>query len=490
MNKEEPKEEQTKETFIEGSSPFIEINDKKRLVIFITLVLVGTLSSCDGGIIPQQNDNIKNDFGGEGEVRVGLFGSIDYIGRVVGAIIFTLIMGKYNRKMMLVITLLFKALTLFPPLINIEDNKDSYYYLNITARCLSGVSQVFYPTYLPVWCDQYAKKNHKAIWVTLVQIGNPIGIILGYGLGLLCEAFAPEKGWRYAFPIEGICLIVLAVIILMFNNLFFSEKFILIEDSKGKEKTLTDKDTEVSLFGNLGKIICNKIFLFSSLCNSVAFFGIGVVQFYGNKYMEKVLDINEGIRFILFGFLCLFGPTTGMVCGGIICSKLGGYVKKSSMTFVIICMAISSIISMFIAFHDLTILFVITGWSYLFSIGASIPPISGIIISCLDNDLRGDGFSFCNLIINLIGSFPSSYVYSLLADAFEYKGETVKLQYAWMFSMAYNFVGLIFVIIAGIFRFRIKGDLSENKSDKESNSENTKTETGGENNNGEKYQNI
>ena len=36
-----------------------------------------------------------------------------------------------------------------------------------------------------------------------------------------------------------------------------------------------------------------------------------------------------------------------------------------------------------------------------------------------------------------------------------------------MITMCYNFVGLIYIIIAGIFRYRIKGDLSE--SDKEKN---------------------
>ena len=45
-------------------------------------------------------------------------------------------------------------------------------------------------------------------------------------------------------------------------------------------------------FKNLGKIICNKIFLFSSLCSSVCFFGIGIVQFYGDKYMHIVLKIK------------------------------------------------------------------------------------------------------------------------------------------------------------------------------------------------------
>jgi len=467
----------------------------------------------DGGIIPQQNSNIQKDFDpNAGEYRVGLFGSIDYIGRVFGAIIFTLIMGRMNRKILLISTLIFKAITLFLEMYDInkkypndptqnndptiQDIRYNTYIINIIARCLSGISQVFYPTYLPVWCDQYAKKAKKAIWVTLVQIGNPLGIILGYGIGMLCNAIFDDKAWNIAFLFEGITLIVCAIFILFFDKLYFSEKFVLIDDYKGKEKEKTEEEKNAKLinFSNLGKIICNKIFLFSSFCNSVAFFGIGVVQYYGNKYMEFVLEIGDSVRFVLFGILCLFGPTTGMVFGGIICSKMGGYIKSKSMTFVILCMAIASIISMFIACHEIIALFIITGWSYLFAIGASIPPISGIIISCLDNNLRGDGFSFCNLVLNLVGSFPSSYAYSILCDAFENKGTKEKYKYAWMITMGYNFVGLLFVIIAGIFRFRIKGDLSEDKKDEEelSNCNNTETSNNEntENNSEEKYGNI
>ena len=510
----EKEEKQMKqETLAEEEKDLIDIQDSKRNIIFICLVFIGTLSSLDGGIIPQQNSNIQKDFDpNAGEYRVGLFGSIDYIGRVFGAIIFTLIMGRMNRKMLLVSTLIFKAITLFLEMYDInkkypndptqnndptiQDVRYNTYIINIIARCLSGISQVFYPTYLPVWCDQYAKKAKKAIWVTLVQIGNPLGIILGYGIGMLCNAIFDDKAWNIAFLFEGITLIVCAIFILFFDKLYFSEKFVLIDDYKGKEKEKTEEEKNAKLinFSNLGKIICNKIFLFSSFCNSVAFFGIGVVQYYGNKYMEFVLEIGDSVRFILFGILCLFGPTTGMVFGGIICSKMGGYIKSKSMTFVILCMAIASIISMFIACHEIIALFIITGWSYLFAIGASIPPISGIIISCLDNNLRGDGFSFCNLVLNLVGSFPSSYTYSVLCDAFEDKGIKEKYKYAWMITMGYNFVGLLFVIIAGIFRFRIKGDLSEDKKDEEelSNCNNTETSNNEntENNSEEKYGNI
>ena len=118
----------------EEDKDIFNISDKKRNIIFIVLSIIATVSSLDGGIIPQQNEVIKSDFGSNNEERVGLFGSIDYIGRVVGSIIFTLIMGRINRKMILVYTLFFKAFTLIVPIF-VNNN----YILNLVARALSGI---------------------------------------------------------------------------------------------------------------------------------------------------------------------------------------------------------------------------------------------------------------------------------------------------------------------------------------------------------------
>ena len=138
------------------------------------------------------------------------------------------------------------------------------------------------------------------------------------------------------------------------------------------------------------------------------------------------------------------------------------------MKFIIIAMIVAGFISMLIACHEISVLFIIFSWTYLFAIGTVIPPLSGIIISCLDNNLRGDGFSLCNFLNNLLGNFPSSYAYSILVDAFD-KGDNKsdKYRYAWMITMGYNFVGLFFVIIAGVFRFKIKGDLSQSEQKEE-----------------------
>ena len=111
-----------------------------------------------------------------------------------------------NRKMILFLTLILKAITLF---IAITFKGST---INIIFRGISGISQVFYTSYLPVWCDQYGKKKHRTIMFMIVQLGLPIGIILGYGMGMICDLILPEdsdyKAWRISFGIEGVLLII------------------------------------------------------------------------------------------------------------------------------------------------------------------------------------------------------------------------------------------------------------------------------------------
>ena len=342
---------------------------------------------------------------------------------------------------------------------------------------------MFYTSYLPVWCDQYGKKKHRTIMVMIVQLGLPIGIILGYGMGMICDLILPEdsdyKAWRISFGIEGVILIICAFIILGFKKKYFSEKFTLIDDNIGKEEKKNDQEGEKLInFNNVKKILSNKLFVFTTLSNSVSFFGMGIVQYLGEIYMELVLKMDATLRFIIFSLLCLLGPILGMIFGGLVCSKLGGYNKRRAMIFIIILLMAAAVLSSLITIGDNTIVFIIFSWSYLFFLCAAVPPESGIIIASLENNLRGDGFALSNSLLNLLGSFPPSYIFGALSDFFKNKISEEEANnyshyvYSWMLCMAYNYVGVILIIIAGIFRFRIKGDLSSNPNEELNEAEN------------------
>ena len=457
----ENSEEEEKKIFC---SEIIQIKDKTRTSIYICLLCISCFSFSDGGILPQQVDNIKSDFNTTKDSTIGFFGSVDFIGRVIGALIFAMIMGKTNRKMLLASLLLLKSLTLMIALFT--KNK----VVNIIFRGISGISQVFFTSYFSVWCDQYGKEKKRTLMVTFIQLFGAFGIVIGYGMGLICDKVSSNdfSGWRLAFGLEGVILLAFSLIIFFFNNKYFSCNFVLIKDNEGREENLLNEINMKYVLNNFKKIISNKIFLFTNLSSSVICFGMRVIQYWGDKYMENVLHMEKSERFIAFGSLSILGPILGILAGGIICTKLGGYRSRKSMIFIIILLLIGSIIAELAAVHEIKVLFIILGWFFLFFTCASMPAQSGLIISSLENNLRGDGNALANCINNLFGNFPSSYFFSLVADLYEKKITDENknyrhYRYAWCISMGYNFVGVIFIIIAGIYRFKIKGDLSNDK---------------------------
>ena len=454
----------------------IVLNNSARWGLFIILLCVGIFSSADGGIIPQATTQLLHDFfnktnntnttnqtfidilsNDSKEIdietqnnKIGLYGSIDYLGRVFGAIILTFTINKISRNIILIISLIFKALTLYYSLYDHEN-----YMPNLIFRALSGLSQVFYTTYLPVWTDQFTPKDLRSILVSVTQLGNPVGIIIGFGISTILG----EKKWYISFAIEASILLLLGLISICFPRIYFNKDFILNDDNI--TGVINEKDEESTLCKNLGIILCNPIFIFTTFSCSVAFFGMAVVQFWGKEYMEKVLKLNDptGVAF-RFSILCISGPTLGVFMGGIVCSKLGGYTNRNAIKMCFVFCLISSISSIFIGYakdDKDEIFFFIFIWVYFFFIGAIIPATSGIIIASLPENLRGDGFSITNILLNLLGNFPASFAYSFLLDIFikENKGDkSLGHQSAMKSIMYYNFIGLISIIVSMIFRLR------------------------------------
>ena len=462
------------------SESTIVLNHKARWGLFIILLCVGIFSSADGGIIPHATSQLLSDFFGnktnktnlyilsnntnETDIetqnkKIGFYGSVDYLGRVFGAIILTFTINKISRKVILVISLIFKALTLYYSLF---DNKN--YMPNLICRALSGLSQVFYTTYLPVWTDQFMPKELRAILVSITQLGNPVGIIFGF----VISTFLGAEKWSISYAIEGTILLILGIISLFFPSLYFNKDFILKEDNL--TGSINEKDEETTLCKNLGIIICNAIFIFTTFSCSVAFFGMAVVQYWGKEYMEKVLLLKDPNEIaIKFGALCISGPTLGVFVGGIICSKLGGYSHRNAIKMCFIFCLISSVSSLFIGYaknNGDEVFFFIFIWVYFFFIGAIIPATSGIIIVSLPENLRGDGFSITNILLNLLGNFPASFAYSFLLDIFIEKNhgdKSVGHQDAMKYIMFYNFVGLISIVISMIFRLNQQDEESKDK---------------------------
>ena len=490
-DKPKPKEkiEDIKDTETEG----IKLSKQIRWIIFITLAAISTLSNLDGGIIPAATNEMQIDMS-IGPAEIGVFGSIDYLGRIIGSLIFVAIINTVNRRMILIGTLFIKGISLFIPRV---PGCDKSYTINLICRGISGFSQVYYTIYLPVWCDQYGPKKSRTIMITVTQLGLPLGIVLGF----LMATLLGKQNWVLCFNIEGIILGALGILCFFFPQLYFSNTLMLVDGSNDRMQEMPGKDEEeepeipnidpdsktpssifkegevrkkkrIGLLDNICTIMKEPVFLFTGLANSVVFFGMAVIQFWGADYMQYVVGVeDEFVLLYVFSAICITGPPAGIILGGVIGSKIGGYTVRKAIVICVGLCAMSCVFALIITLDSSHVAyFGIMVWLYFFFSGATTPLETGIVISSLPERLRGDGFSVMNFILNLIGNLPASSVYGLIYQNTKSTHNT----YAMFFTMSYNVVGLIFVILGMVFR------LNKNDKDEEPKKEEVKTPIQGE----------
>ena len=150
----------------------------------------------DMGILPAGSTQIKEELQIE-NTSFGFLGSIVYMGQMIGSILATEILEKCNPKIILGTCLFLNIGTLILFTLTNE------YSVLVFCRLCTGLFQVFFCIYFPVWADVFGNETQKSAWLTLLLIASPIGVVLGYGM---CAAMQHNIGWRWSFYIQAILL--------------------------------------------------------------------------------------------------------------------------------------------------------------------------------------------------------------------------------------------------------------------------------------------
>lgn len=487
-----------------------------RWLIFIIFILTNILVNLDHGIIPSATGALKRDLK-LNDSELGLFGSLVFVGNIIGSMISVSLINNFNRKHLIIICLILCGICLYG--FTLLKNTMLLYF----NRILVGMFQSYISIYLPVWCDQFGVNSKRTMMIAMIQVAPPLGVVIGYGINFLFEDF--ECGWKYPFRIQSGSTLFLAIATLVFPNKYFSNSLIRYkgnqeespeikpslntesskdestsiaknsekEESNSKETKETQSD--ISMFiGNLNdseknkrklssssangkmskqikEIFCQPIFIFCVLTLSVIFFVLTSVQYWASDYMEVVLNVTDSKkRLISFGVVCLTSPTLGVLVGGLIINLMGGYETKHSIIFCLICSILSTLSSIPVPLVKSLLYFTIGLWLVLFFGGAILAPLTGINITSLPKELGGMANSFTFFFTNLLGYMPAPFIYGLLKTYFNSKLEEENTNFPMMICMWYAGTGIIFLIIAAIFRYKnynmlydIKSSIEEKK---------------------------
>ena len=108
------------------------------------------------------------------------------------------------------------------------------------------------------------------------------------------------------------------------------------------------------------------------------------------------------------------GPVTGVICGGIIFNRLGGYTSPKAYPVAVIVMALGACLGFPIPFVEDTLPAIVALlWGQFFCGGFCMPVLTGILLNSVPIPCRTLGNSVANLFYNLFGYLPAPYAYGL-----------------------------------------------------------------------------
>lgn len=191
-------------------------------------------------------------------------------------------------------------------------------------------------------------------------------------------------------------------------------------------------------------MVRNKIFL--SLCFSLTglYFVVTGVQYWIPDYLQNEIGVSAHTTSLYFSVTSLSAPISGVIVGGIVVSKCGGYNTRKSHKLLLV-------VAVFAVLSALPVPFIKRGqfyfigtccWLLLFFGGFVLPPLTGIMINSVGDYEKSSANSIANICYNLFGYLPAPALYGLVASFSNSRWALGMLMYSTIFTVGLLYYGI------------------------------------------------
>ena len=215
----------------------ITLSRKVRWIIFAIFIYFTIVIELDQGTLSSSTDSISKDIE-LNDNELGGLGSMIFLGKSLGCLLFFSLINKLNRKYMLLVTSLLLILSL---ILTTQTKNLTLLYI---SRIIAGLTQSYVSIYFPVWADQFGVHKYKSLIMTCHHLSSSMGSLLGYVIGVWL-------GWKLGFYLQSILIVIPNVLLIFISNKFFSislmpikSKMKLLEKPADKDKTKENKETD------------------------------------------------------------------------------------------------------------------------------------------------------------------------------------------------------------------------------------------------------
>ena len=212
-----------KEESIEKSDKYSAEDRKTIDWLFKFLFCLNILIMVDSGGIPSSLGSIEIEMN-LSFTQLGALGSLVYIGLTSSSLFAGAWLQEYNERNLLIGSIIINGLFCF--LFGLSEST----FLLLLCRFITGICQSFLVIFAPCWVDEYAPRGSQTLWMALLQLSNPLGIMFGYVCGIIAAEEIPEDtsnftikygNWRYIFIIQGIIIMVTAATMYFIDSKYF-----------------------------------------------------------------------------------------------------------------------------------------------------------------------------------------------------------------------------------------------------------------------------
>ena len=428
-----------------------EIPPFRRNLIFTVFLLSDLFLNYDTGVIPASLIEITKEIELDYSEQA-LLGSLVYLGLSSSSIFVSLFFSNFSPSKVCSIILIFNCLSCF--ILSYSLNKNILFLM----RFVMGVTEAFIVIYGPVWVNNYSPLEHSATWMGILHSCSVIGVFLGYLItSIVINLFGNILTWRFAIQIQGFVEIFLAIFFWLekdeYINVDIRKKIPLSEIELenrdinsprnsinspsfnspsiifGSNSRRHDPRIDSIEIGNLGRyiyqakrVLSNTLYVTITLGMTSLYFIVTGIQFWITKYLIEILSIDPLIVNIIFSLISITAPLFGVLFGGTISDKYGGYKGKNETKAIQMCVGfglVSFVFAFPLGFLFQIVYLSILLWTFLF-FGASMIPIgTGVMISSVPKDCQATSSSISQLVFNLFGYFCSPMITGFIMDRFD-----------------------------------------------------------------------